>query len=52
MKIKFETTVDIDRAAWIEEFKLDTDANVERDVETYLRTIVHGQLDSVGVLAS
>jgi hypothetical protein len=52
MKIKFETTVDIDRAAWIEEFNLDPDANVEGDVEIYLRTIVHSQLSSVGVLVS
>ena len=51
MKVTVSVTVDVDPGAWAQEYDTSTDCvSIRNDVTNYVKSMVHDQLDSVGVL--
>jgi hypothetical protein len=51
IKVSIPITVEIDIAAWNEEYGCDSAAEVRADVKTHIANMVNQQLDALGVLA-
>lgn len=50
MKITCTVTLDIDPAAYAEEYNLSPDEDVAADVQRHVQTSMHAHFDALGVL--